>query len=44
VGGLVAERFGIEHILRLPILMMAVGVALSLALQETLSTRDSVAA
>ena len=44
VGGLVAERFGIEHILRLPILMMAVGVALCAALQETLRRRESVAA
>jgi len=35
VGGQVAERFGIEHILRLPILMMAVGVLLCIALRET---------
>jgi predicted MFS family arabinose efflux permease len=35
LGGLVAERFGIEHILRLPILMMAIGVLLSFALRET---------
>jgi predicted MFS family arabinose efflux permease len=35
IGGQVAERFGIEHILRLPILMMAVGVLLSIALRET---------
>ena len=35
VGGQIAERFGIEHILRLPILMMALGVLLCVALQET---------
>jgi hypothetical protein len=35
LGGLVAERFGIEHILRLPILMMAIGVLLCFALRET---------
>lgn len=35
LGGLVAERFGIEHILRLPILMMAIGVVLCFALRET---------
>jgi predicted MFS family arabinose efflux permease len=35
LGGLVAERFGIEHILRLPILMMAIGVLLCVALRET---------
>ena len=35
LGGLVAERFGIEHILRLPILTMAIGVLLCFALRET---------
>lgn len=35
LGGMAAERFGIEHILRLPILMMAVGVLLCVALRET---------
>jgi MFS family permease len=35
LGGLVAERFGIEHILRLPILMMTIGVVLCFALRET---------
>jgi predicted MFS family arabinose efflux permease len=35
LGGLVAERFGIEHILRLPILMMTIGVLLCFALRET---------
>ena len=35
IGGQVAERFGIEHILRLPIVMMVVGVILSTALRET---------
>lgn len=35
IGGQVAERFGIEHILRLPIVMMAVGVVLCIALRET---------
>ena len=38
IGGQVAEHFGIEHLLRLPILMMVVGVALSLALKETRET------
>jgi MFS family permease len=35
IGGQVAEHFGIEHILRLPIAMMAVGIVLSLLLRET---------
>jgi predicted MFS family arabinose efflux permease len=35
LGGRVAERFGIEHILRLPILMMTIGVLLCFALRET---------
>jgi MFS family permease len=35
IGGEVAERFGIEHILRLPIAMMAVGIVLSACLRET---------
>ncbi len=35
LGGEVAEHFGIEHILRLPILMMAIGVLLCIALRET---------
>jgi len=35
LGGLVAERFGIEHILRLPILTMAIGMLLCFALRET---------
>lgn len=35
LGGQVAERYGIEHILRLPILMMFVGVLLCIALRET---------
>jgi predicted MFS family arabinose efflux permease len=35
IGGEVAERFGIERILRLPIAMMAVGIVLSLLLRET---------
>lgn len=35
VGGRVAERFGIEHILWLPIVMMAVGVLLCSGLRET---------
>ena len=35
LGGLVAERFGIERILRLPILTMAIGVLLCFALRET---------
>jgi predicted MFS family arabinose efflux permease len=43
IGGRVAEHFGIEHILRLPILMMMVGVALSLALTETLRRHRSAA-
>jgi len=40
IGGQVAERFGIVHILRLPILMMVLGVALSLALKETRETSE----
>jgi predicted MFS family arabinose efflux permease len=35
VGGQVAERFGIEHVLRLPVAMMAVGVVLCAGLRET---------
>jgi predicted MFS family arabinose efflux permease len=35
LGGLVAERFGIEHVLRLPVAMMAFGVLLCVALRET---------
>ena len=35
IGGQVAERYGIEHILRFPILMMVVGVLLCFALRET---------
>jgi predicted MFS family arabinose efflux permease len=35
IGGQVAERFGIEHILWLPVAMMAVGVVLSAFLRET---------
>jgi predicted MFS family arabinose efflux permease len=35
IGGQVAQRFGIDHILRLPQLMMAVGVLLCIALRET---------
>jgi len=35
IGGQVAERFGIDHILWLPILMMGVGVLLCIALKET---------
>jgi predicted MFS family arabinose efflux permease len=35
IGGQVAQHFGIEHILRLPQLMMAVGVLLCIALRET---------
>jgi predicted MFS family arabinose efflux permease len=35
LGGQIAERFGIEHILRLPILMMAIGVLLCMGLRET---------
>jgi predicted MFS family arabinose efflux permease len=35
IGGQVAERFGIEHILWLPIIMMAVGIAISFGLVET---------
>ena len=35
IGGEVAERFGIEHILRLPVAMMAVGLVLSACLRET---------
>jgi predicted MFS family arabinose efflux permease len=38
LGGQVAERFGIEHILRLPILTMGIGVLLCFALQETRPT------
>jgi predicted MFS family arabinose efflux permease len=43
LGGMVAERFGIEHVLLLPILMMAVGVILSLALRETRQDSNRVA-
>ena len=43
LGGLVAERFGIEHILRLPILMMAIGVLLCFALRETRHNSKQVA-
>ncbi len=35
LGGWVAQSFGIEHILWLPIVMMAVGVVLCLGLNET---------
>lgn len=35
IGGQVAERFGIDHILWLPIIMMGVGILLCLALKET---------
>jgi predicted MFS family arabinose efflux permease len=42
LGGLVAERFGIEHILRLPILMMTIGVLLCVALRETRHTSTQV--
>jgi predicted MFS family arabinose efflux permease len=35
LAGQVAERFGIEHILRLPIVMMVIGVLLCLAIRET---------
>jgi predicted MFS family arabinose efflux permease len=35
VGGQVAERFGIDHILWLPILMMSIGVLLCAGLKET---------
>jgi len=35
VGGQVAERFGIQHILWLPIVMMAIGVLLCAGLKET---------
>jgi MFS family permease len=34
-AGQIADRFGIEYILRLPILTMAIGVLLCLALPET---------
>ncbi|HMK84678.1 MAG TPA: MFS transporter, partial [Steroidobacteraceae bacterium] len=39
IGGQVAERFGIEHILILPIAMMAIGVVLSACLRETRERR-----
>ena len=35
IGGQVADRFGIDHILWLPIVMMAVGIMLSFAIRET---------
>jgi predicted MFS family arabinose efflux permease len=35
IGGQVAERFGIDHILWLPLVMMGVGVLLCTALRET---------
>jgi predicted MFS family arabinose efflux permease len=35
LGGQVAQRFGIDHIIRLPMVMMTVGVLLSCALKET---------
>jgi predicted MFS family arabinose efflux permease len=35
IGGRVAERFGINHILWLPILMMGIGVLLCTLLRET---------
>jgi len=35
IGGLVAQRFGIDHILWLPQLIMAVGVLLCVSLRET---------
>lgn len=35
IGGQVAERLGIDHILWLPIIMMAVGILLCAALKET---------
>jgi predicted MFS family arabinose efflux permease len=35
VGGQIADRYGIEHILRMPILMMAIGVLLCMRLRET---------
>jgi fucose permease len=40
IGGQVAHRFGIDHILRLPQLMMAVGVLLCIALRETRTKRN----
>ena len=42
IGGQVAERFGIEHILRLPMIMMSVGIVLCLALRETRPEQQSV--
>jgi predicted MFS family arabinose efflux permease len=39
IGGRLAERFGIEQILKLPILMMGVGVLISFAVRETHSER-----
>jgi fucose permease len=35
LAGQVAERFGIEHLLRLPTATMCVGVLLSIAVRET---------
>ena len=35
IGGQVAEKFGIDHILWLPILTMAVGILISFGLVET---------
>jgi predicted MFS family arabinose efflux permease len=35
VGGQVAQRFGIDHILWLPCIMMAIGFLLSLMTRET---------
>jgi predicted MFS family arabinose efflux permease len=39
IGGQVAQRFGINHILWLPQLMMGVGILLCIALRETRATR-----
>ena len=35
IGGQVAEKFGIDHILWLPIIMMAGGILISFGLVET---------
>jgi hypothetical protein len=37
IAGQVAQHFGIDHILRLPQLMMGVGILLCIALGETRS-------
>jgi MFS family permease len=41
IAGQVAQHFGIDHILRLPELMMGVGILLCIALRETRGSLDT---